>query len=143
MNEANQMDRVTYGPWVIEIDRRRTEEFYASHHLITQDCSCTDCLHYVQACENFPAEIREFFSALGVDPRKEGEVSEFGRNKDSMQLYIVFYHFAGKIIDGPDQLENEQSYKLAGMDISFTEETELVPEGFPAPVLQVTLEMYL
>ncbi|GKV65573.1 MULTISPECIES: hypothetical protein [unclassified Sporosarcina] len=143
MKQGDYMKRLEFGAWTIETDRERTREFYAGHPLLTQDCSCEDCLHYVQACEQFPAEIRDFFRFLGIDPHKEGEVSAFGRSGDGTHHYIVFYHFAGRIIDGPEQIETMPSYKLAGVDISFTEEADLVPEGFTSPVVQVELEMYL
>ncbi|WP_153731810.1 hypothetical protein [Sporosarcina obsidiansis] len=143
MKQGDHMERLEFGPWTIETDKGRTEEFYAGHHLITQDCSCEDCLHYVQACEQFPAEIRDLFYVLGIDPCKEGEVSAFGRSGDGTHHYVVFYHFAGRLIEGPEQDETMSSYKLAGFDISFTEETDLVPERFPSPVVQVELEMYL
>src|SRR4051812_711144 len=95
------MDQIKVGSWVIEIDVSRTKKIYDRYHLITEGCDCGFCANYVLACDKFPLEIKNLFNLLGIDPRKEGEVSEYMENKDGSHLYGAFYHIVGRIIDGP------------------------------------------
>lgn len=48
------MEKIKVGTWVIEIDIRRTKEFYKNYHLITEDCSCDFCSNYVLVCNTSP-----------------------------------------------------------------------------------------
>jgi len=98
------MRQITIGSWTIEVDISSTKEFYDKYHLITEGCSCDFCANYVLASENFSPDIKYLFNSLGIDPRKEGEVSELMENKDGTHLYGAFYHIVGRIIKGPKLL---------------------------------------
>ncbi|MFE7060803.1 hypothetical protein ACFVAD_01460 [Sutcliffiella sp. NPDC057660] len=56
----------------------------------------------MQACGHLPPEVKELFRTLGIDPRKEGEISQIMDNEDGTHFYGAFYHIVGKIIDGPE-----------------------------------------
>lgn len=63
-------------------------------------------------------------------------------NENGTHLYCSFYHIVGRIIDGPKLGGKETlTYELAGFDIGFTDDVDLVPEKFPKPIIQVELEM--
>ncbi|MCJ0930571.1 hypothetical protein MST22_05340 [Virgibacillus halodenitrificans] len=139
------MIQMKVGPWVIETDVNLTKNFYNNYHVITKDCSCDYCANYILACANFPPEIKNFFDSLGIDPCKEGEISHYIENKDGTHLYSAFYHMIGRVITKPQVWElpnNEISiFSLAGYEIGFSEDLDLVPEGFPTPTIQVEIEM--
>jgi hypothetical protein len=139
------MKIMKFGIWTIEIDVSKTKRFYDNYHLITEDCQCDYCANYVLACDKFPLEIKELFNSLGIDPRKEGEVSHYLENQDKTHFYGAFYHIAGKIIEGPttenSELLSPNFFENTKVDICFSEELTLVPEGFPTPTIQFEIHM--
>ncbi|MBS3680772.1 hypothetical protein KGF86_11140 [Ornithinibacillus massiliensis] len=144
------MKRMELGSWIIEVDVMKTKEFYNHYHLITEDCDCEDCANYVLACETFPHEIKALFHSLGIDPRKEGEISHYIANQDGTHVYGIFYHIVGRIIDGPEnwpsnvistEVLTPYSIEQCEADVWFTQDLALVPEGFPKPIIQVEIKM--
>ncbi|UOE93327.1 hypothetical protein [Alkalihalobacillus sp. LMS39] len=143
------MKQTKVGPWTIEVDVDKTKEYYDKYHLITEDCDCDYCANYVLACERFPSKIKDLFNSLGIDPRKEGEVSEYMLNKDGTHLYCAFYHIVGRIIDGPKWIPTKKGSEVStpnfaehnGVDVSFSEDLALVPEEFPMPTIQFEIQM--
>ncbi|WP_026691028.1 hypothetical protein [Alteribacter aurantiacus] len=135
------MEQILFGSWAIEVDVRKTKEFYDQYHLITDDCNCDYCSNYVLACSTFSSELNALFHSLGIDPRKEGEVSEYTKNQDGTHLYGVFYHVRGKIVDGPTDW---QPIKMNGQpvcEIRLSNELDLVPVRFPKPAIQLEVQM--
>lgn len=130
------MRQMKIGSWIIEVDVNKTKEFYDNYHVITEDCNCDYCANYFLACEQFPPKMKELFRSLGIDPRKEGEVTEYIKNKDGTHLYSAFYHLVGRIIEGGNDFVYGD-----GVEISFTEELDLVPVGFPKPTIQFEIQM--
>jgi len=145
------MKQINVGPWVIDIDVKRTEEFYKKYHLLTEGCNCEFCANYVLACGTFHEDIKNLFCMLGIDPRKEGEVYECMENQDGTHLYGGFYHLVGRIIDGPklwvpkEEVGSEVSspnFEMHnGIEIGFNDEVALVPDDFPKPVIQFEFQM--
>jgi hypothetical protein len=139
-----------YGPWEIEVDVDRTKEFYDKYHLITEDCECIYCANYVLACDNFPQDIKGLFGSLGIDPRKEGEISQYTENNDGTHLYGAFYHIVGRIIRGPElwvptqkgsEVSSPNFAELKNIGAGFTQDLSLVPEEFPLPAIQFEIEI--
>ncbi|MFJ7826640.1 hypothetical protein [Psychrobacillus sp. NPDC096623] len=144
------MDQIKVGSWDIEIDVNRTKEFYKNYHLITEGCSCDFCANYVLACDIFSQDIMNIFNLLGIDPRKEGEVSEYMENEDGTHLYGGFYHVVGRIIKGPNlwvptkkgsEVSSPTFINYKGIEIGFSNDLVLVPEDFPTPVIQFEFQM--
>ncbi|MCR8656231.1 hypothetical protein [Paenibacillus endoradicis] len=145
------MKQITINKWVIEYDEQRTNDFYKSHYLITEGCSCLNCKNFVKAVEVMPEGIISFLKKLGIDPRK-GEVSAFCENEDDTHLYGGFYHIVGKLISGPDcwikTVENElthavldsEMYEVDGIIFGFTYGVSLLPTNFPEPALQIEFQ---
>lgn len=80
------MRQINIGDWVLEIDFEGTKAFYHTYHQITEDCACIFCKNYVAAVELLPQTVLDFFRSLGIDPTKEGEVSEYCENEDGTHL---------------------------------------------------------
>ncbi|MGE8037646.1 hypothetical protein [Lysinibacillus sp. NPDC093692] len=144
------MKQITIGSWTIEVDVNKTKEFYRKHHLITEGCDCDFCANFVLACDKFPPAIKELFNLLGIDPRKEGEVSEYMENKDGTHLYGAFYHIVGRIIEGPklwmpteegSEVSSPTFEKYYGVELGFCEGLSLFFEGLPIPTIQFEIQM--
>jgi len=144
------MKQIKLGSWIIEVDLRKTKKFYDEYYLITEGCDCDYCANYVLACDKFPQEITELFNSLGIDPRKEGEVSQYMENQDGTHLYGAFYHIVGNIIEGPklwgptteeSEVSSPNFVEHSGVEIGFSEDLALVPEGFPTPTIQFEIQM--
>ncbi|MBP3953134.1 hypothetical protein [Bacillus suaedae] len=144
------MEQIKIGAWTIAIDVGKTTSFYDECHLITEDCKCDYCANYVLACEKLPQSVKDLFHSLGIDPRKEGEVSHYLENKDGTHLYHVFYHIVGTIIEGPElwaptteesETSSPNCVEQNGIDIGFSEDLDLVPEEFPTPTIQFEIQM--
>lgn len=135
--------------WILEVDVERTREFYQGYHQITHGCDCLFCKNFVAAVEQLPHEVLEFFHSLGIDPTKEGEVSEFCENADGTHLYSCFYHIVGQLISGPDcwtKTDEEISHltgnflEISGFTFGFTYCISLLPDDFPRPAVQLEVQ---
>lgn len=99
------------------------------------------------ACDIFSPALKNLFYLLGIDPRKEGEVSEYMVNEDGTHLYGALYHIVGEIIDDaqlcpPISSENEGSLTYPEkVEMEFSEILDLVPEGFPQPTVQFEIQL--
>ena len=90
-----RLSRIKLGSWIIEVDVSKTKEFYDNFHFITDDCECDFCANYFLVCNRFPKEIKELFTSLGIDPRKEGEISHYRENDDETHLYGACFLSSG------------------------------------------------
>jgi hypothetical protein len=68
------MKQIKLNNWHLEFDCDKTKEFYASYHLITDDCECMNCKNFVEAINYLPKDVLTFIASFGIDLRKEGEV---------------------------------------------------------------------
>lgn len=144
------MKQMKIGNWIVEIDVEGTKAFYHAYHQITKGCDCIYCKNYVIATELLPKTVIDFFRSLGIDPTKEGEVSEYCENEDGSHLYGGFYHVMGQIISGPDcwiktgeeisHLETNNLVEISGFKFGFTYGLSLLPDRFPKPALQLEFE---
>ncbi|MES2454922.1 MAG: hypothetical protein V4594_05265 [Bacteroidota bacterium] len=97
------MTKLTYKDLGFKVDRRATHATYANVKSGSADgCECFDCRNYVLNRENaFPSEIRILFDQLGIDYRRENEVSRMFKHSDGLHVYWGFFHFKGQF-EGQD-----------------------------------------
>ena len=101
-------------------------------------CACQICRNYYAAAENFPTEIKSFFKTLGVDLALPCEVYDFGvPPKDGEMKTDGWYHLVGTLSNRDD---TEQFAIADGYKISFSNRTDMLPEGFPEPVVQMYID---
>lgn len=88
---------IPYRDWILTVDCALTHATYATVKNGSADgCECFDCKNYVLSRDSaFPAEIKMLFDQLGIDYKKENEVSRFYKNTDGLHLYCGFFHFKG------------------------------------------------
>src|SRR5262245_2057967 len=97
---------ISFRHWQLAVDRDRTALAYSQiNQGSASQCGCTDCRNWIEyRDEVFPIEVCTLFDQLGIDLRKESEVSEFeaGMVDPSRGLYCGTYHFLGSVLSGPD-----------------------------------------
>ena len=101
------MKTTVFDEWIIECDEWITASAYSKISCgSAQECGCDDCQLFVKLCPSiFPRRVRDLLEGLGIDLKKEKEVSEFGfgRARPGMNLYIAEYDFYGKLLLAPMQ----------------------------------------
>lgn len=115
-----------YRNWVFEVDFLLTQQAFSNFAVGGADsCACYDCKNYVAFKDNvFPAEIRELFSALGIDFKKEVEIWAIQKLENGLHEIGGWFHFKGKIISGtdcrkPDITGNGYSVNLTPINKNF------------------------
>lgn len=88
------------GGHVIRYDHDATTVVYRS---ITRggasECSCSGCDNF--ACirtQAYPPEFIRILSVLGIDPLKEDEAFEYGRDDQGLHIYGGWFHFVGEVV---------------------------------------------
>lgn len=63
-----------FGEYKIDVDVEKTRQFYDRAKTVSEGCQCDGCLNFERAVDKLPQNIRDFFSALGVDIKKSANV---------------------------------------------------------------------
>ena len=151
-----------FGNFAVEIDAERTARFYRESAKSTSEwCTCRGCQNFDKAVLKAPAAVLEFFAAMGIDPRKPAEACDAAGElfDDGTVYYWGFYHVCGKITEMPDcwkagapteektaDLQRATMYRpdgTADFEFGFTDNINLLEEGFPEPCIQLEFDMYL
>ena len=141
-----------FGDYTLDIDVEKTRAFYDAAP--TNDCDCDGCVNYRMAADSFPAEVKEFFEALGADPKKAAELMVWAAEDGGRSLwYGGFYHLCGKILSEKDckkpaendltHIESRAFFRIAGgYSAGFTNDADLLEDGFPAPAVQMETDFH-
>src|SRR5688572_1813859 len=92
-----RMSVIPYRDWILTVDSALTRATYARVKNGSADgCECFDCKNYVLTRDNaFPPETKALFEQVGIDYKKENEVSRLYKHGDGHHLYCGFFHFKG------------------------------------------------
>lgn len=90
--------------WEFEVDKLLTKQTYEKTFAGGSDtCICNDCKNYVSFRDNvFPEEVQNLFHDLGIDYRKEVEITTYEVLPNGLHHIGGWFHFKGKIIKGKD-----------------------------------------
>ena len=93
-----------YKNWTFEVDKELTKQTYENVESGGSDtCTCSNCQNYVAFRENvFPNEIRNLFEDIGIDYKKEVEVTELEKLPNGLHHISGWFHFKGKLVTGED-----------------------------------------
>ncbi len=135
----------------LDVDVERTRQYFADAPLLTDDCGCAGCRNYVQAAEQLPREVLDFFAALGLDVRKTPDVFVDEVYENGKLLYHGWYHLCGKFLRGKPESQNavykgypDQWFQVTeGFRVGFHEDCALLPKDFPQPALQMEIDLRL
>jgi len=140
--EINQM--------VVDINVEATRNYYAQVDRIN-DCTCSGCVNYRQYTKECNDRIKDFFSKIGIDDMNciteiiPMDVSCDAYEQDHCIDYMGFYHVKGEIIENKKSLSQQEciqeNWKKIDENFYVTihNEISLLPDGFPAPCLQVEI----
>ena len=95
---------VKYLDWIFEVDKTLTEKTYKNIPQSGADiCICNDCKNYVAYRDKvFPDEIMQLLKELGLDFRKEVEVTSYETLPNGLHHIGGWFHFKGELLAGQD-----------------------------------------
>jgi hypothetical protein len=95
---------VKYRDWEFEVDRELTKTTYANVLGSGADtCVCNDCKNYAAFRDQvFPDEVLKLFNGLGIDYRKEVEITSWEKLPNGLYHIGGWFHFKGKLLKGKD-----------------------------------------
>lgn len=120
---------VKYREWEFEVDTQLTKSTYDKVIGSGADgCECNDCKNYISYRENvFPTEVQNLFLELGIDYRKEVEISSFETLPNGLHHIGGWFHFKGRVLNGKDY---RISLPSGGYTIDMTPITDIFSIGF-------------
>jgi len=125
----------SFPKFTLDIDVEKTQAYYKTAHLVSEDCSCSGCRNYEEAIELLPKEVLSFFSQLGIEMEKIREVYVNCTNTDDTVFYGGFYHVCGSIVEG----ESVCLTIAHNFDVSFKDTCDLLEDSFPIPAIQLEI----
>jgi hypothetical protein len=95
---------IKYKEWTFKVDTELTKQTYNKIQLSGSDtCDCSECKNYSLQLDNlFPSEIRQLFTDIGIDYKKEVEITTIDILKNGLHHLSGWFHFKGEILSGND-----------------------------------------
>lgn len=108
-----KIDTIKFRDWVLKTDPEFNSEVYSKGgNSSALSCGCDNCLEFNSLKEEiYPEEIKSLFKQLGIDFKKEAEVSYLAI-ENGMKLYIGFFHFKGAFEGKDCTIETANGYVL-------------------------------
>ncbi len=129
------MATIRHGNCVLSVDVEATRAAY--EQLAHTDCTCDGCKNFTEAMPAlFVPSIVAWFSSLGIDYRKPGEVFHLCREDSGLHLYGGWYHGIGSL-----EGRCEDSLALTeDFEVSFHDDAVCLQEPFKGrPVVQIEI----
>jgi len=122
---------VKFRDWTFEVDKEENEKTYQDvSRSGAENCGCNGCENYITYRDNvFPKEIIDLFGNLGVDYRKEVEVTDWETLPNGFHHIGGWFHFKGRVVTGKIYLVPVPS---GGHTFDLTPITENFSIGFGA-----------
>jgi hypothetical protein len=94
------MKTIKFKNWELIVNDELTKSTYNKVELGNADaCICAECKNYSNFRDNvFPEEIKKLFLEIGIDYRKESEVTRYCKLKNGLHFYGGWFHFKGEFI---------------------------------------------
>jgi hypothetical protein len=94
---------IKYRDWVLKADRLNNEALYSRVEVNgTQSCGCEGCQYFDSIADKlFPDEVKQLFLQLGIDIKKNFDVSDFGGGAMG-HTFNGQFHFKGVLLEGDD-----------------------------------------
>ncbi len=120
--------KLDLGGYVLEADPARTRKTYLEIGKGgAEECGCSYCRNYLAVLPSaLPEQVLSFFSAAGIDVRKDAEIYEQGEVSPGMRSYGGEYYLWGSVVTEPI---GEQTLPN-GFRFAFTKPTPLAQEQF-------------
>lgn len=97
------MEIIKYRNWVLAVDRPGNEALYNEVEVNgAQSCGCDDWQYFDSIGDAlFPDEVKQLFLQLGIDIKKNFDVSDFGGGAMG-HTFNGQFHFKGALLEGGD-----------------------------------------
>ena len=111
--------------WTFEVDKELTEKTYNNTPNGGADtCVCNDCKNYVAYREKvFPKEILAFFNEVGIDFRKEVEITTWQVRSNGLYHIGGWFHFKGILLTG-------KNYRVPFSPTGYTYDLTFIADNF-------------
>jgi hypothetical protein len=118
------MKSVRFAEYEIEIDYHKTASYYENLPFIgeVEHCNCIYCKNYAIATAYFPKNVKSLLRDIGVNSKKDAEVSHFYQAKNSKHMYVASYKVFGKVLKKPHEniiyiyRENDEDFFRIGFE---------------------------
>ena len=109
--------------WEFRFDKQLTQQTYENVVGSGADtCFCNDCKNYVALRDSvFPDEVHKLFDDLGVDYRKEVEITTWEVLPNGLHHIGGWFHFKGQMLAGKNYrvpLPDEKSFSIVLTEIN-------------------------
>lgn len=123
------MEIVKFKDWKFEVNKSFTQLTYNKVLLGgAETCNCKDCQNYIANREAiFSSEIKELFLKLGIDYKKEVEITAWETLSNGLHYIGGWFNFKGKIIGGK---ECDVPLPGGGFILELTEQNDNFSIGF-------------
>ena len=140
-----------FGEYKIDVDVEKTRQFYDRAKTVSEGCQCDGCLNFERAVDKLPQNIRDFFSALGVDMKKICECYVYCAKDENTLYYGGFCHICGTLLSGKSAWkptsdstacwDEKATYPLSpNFGVSFSDRIDMPEPDFPLPVIQLDFD---
>lgn len=94
---SKKMKIIKFKNWELNVNQELTKLTYEKVEMGNSDsCVCNECKNYSNYRESlFPEEIKKLFSEIGIDYRKENEITRYCKKKNGLHFYGGWFHFKG------------------------------------------------
>lgn len=105
----NNWQEVNFKGWKINVDKELTQNTYAQVKLgsAEESESIEGVNYFKQRDKVFPKEVLTLFEALGIDYKKETEVSHHEELENGLHQYFGWFHYKGSF-EGENCLQNAE-----------------------------------
>ncbi len=94
-----------FGEYKVDIDVNKTKKRYDNADKISEGCTCDACINFEKAFDLLPKEVTNFFSKLGIDPKKMDECFRNCTNDDGSLFYSALCYLSGTVLEGESAWE--------------------------------------
>lgn len=96
------MEIIAFKDWLLEPNTSSTSKVYENVSLSgAESCNCNNCKNYIANRETvFPIEVKDLFLKLGIDYKKEVEITNWETLPNGLHFIGGWFNFKGKILSG-------------------------------------------
>lgn len=142
---------IKYRDWKLYSDTKTTQQTYANLKLSgAESCGCDSCKNFILQREKiFPDEIKKLFSELGIDYKKEIEITEFSIQENGLHYYNGWFQYKGDF-EGKDctvNVSDGYTFDLTkiteNFSIGFRHDNALTPFEDKKGIVQIEFEFHI